>query len=270
MGFGDGGRSSSIFTSCHRQCYRRPCCALCPSLAWPRPDLAQPSRHSSLPPWIVSAAVSVAGWKARDDGTAGFDTLLSRRPIRPSSPFDQPAPRLASQGTRAASCIWCVRRGVDAARCHAAGRALRGSLFGRGQGGNLFPPAISRGRFQPPSPPCGSAIRGHPDRAGAMCDEQGASHKEVEYRRNQHRAARKGGISGILDARERKKGSRRSLSIAARRGGGTDCPRSRVPFPRSFIYYRVRSIRPVFAARIGRRARRISSRKCAPNRPCGV
>jgi len=70
------------------------------------------------------------------------------------------------------------------------GGALPGSLFGCGQGGHLFPPAISRGRFQPPSPPCDSAIRSHPDHAGAICNEQGASHKEVEYRRNQHSAAR--------------------------------------------------------------------------------
>lgn len=150
------------------------------------------------------------------------------------------------------------------------GGALPGRLFGRGQGGHLFPPAMSHARFQPPSSACGSAIRGHPARAGAMCNEQGASHRKVEHRRNQHSAARQGGISGILDARERKKGSRRSLSIAARRGGGTDCPRSRAPIPKPFDDYRVRSIRPVFAARIGRRARRISSRKCAPNRPCGV
>lgn len=93
-----------------------------PFLGLPRPDGVQPSPHSSLPPWIVSAALSVAGWKALDDGTAGFDALLSSRPIRPSSPFDQRAPWLASQGTMAASCIWCVRRGLDTARCHAARR----------------------------------------------------------------------------------------------------------------------------------------------------
>lgn len=66
-------------------------------LGLPRPDRAQPSRHSLLPPWTVSAAGSAAGWKALDDGTAGFDTLLSSRPIRASSPFDQPAPWLAPQ-----------------------------------------------------------------------------------------------------------------------------------------------------------------------------
>ena len=150
------------------------------------------------------------------------------------------------------------------------GGALPGSLFGCGQGGHLFPPAISRGRFQPPSPPFGSAAPRPP--GSCRRDVQRARHEpqEVEHRRNQHSAAREGGISGILDARERKPGSRRSLSIAARRGGGTDCPRSRAPFPRPFTVQRVRSIRPVFAARIGRRARRISSRKCAPNRPCGV
>ena len=104
-----------------------------PLLGLPRPDRAQPSRHSLLPPWTVSAAGSAAGWKALDDGTAGFDTLLSSRPIRASSPFDQPAPWLAPQGTMTASCIWCVRRGLDAARSHAARGALPGSLFGCGQ-----------------------------------------------------------------------------------------------------------------------------------------
>lgn len=158
MGFGDGGRSSSTFTSCHRQCDHRPRCALCPSLAWPRPDRAQPSRHSSLPPWIVSAAVSVDGWKALDDGTAGFDTLLSSRPIRSASPFDQPAPWLVPQGTMAASCIWCVRRGLDAARCHAARRGFPGILSGSDQAGHLFPPVKSRGRHQPSSLPFGSAV----------------------------------------------------------------------------------------------------------------
>lgn len=131
-----------------------------PFLGLPRPDGVQPSPHSSLPPWIVSAAVSVAGWKAVDDGTAGFDTLLSSRPIRASSPFDQPAPWLAPQGTMAASCIWCVRRGLDAARCRAARRgSSRQSLRVRSSG-HLFPPAMSRGRFQPLSSACVSAIRG--------------------------------------------------------------------------------------------------------------
>lgn len=101
-------------------------------LGRPRPHRAQPSRHSSRPPWIVSAAVPIAGWKALDDGTEGFDTLLSSRLIPPSSPFDQPAPWLTSQGTMAASCIWCVRRGLDAAGCHAARRgSSRPSLRAR-------------------------------------------------------------------------------------------------------------------------------------------
>jgi len=40
-------------------------------------------------------------------------------------------------------------------------------------------------------------------------------------------------ISGILDALAADKGSRRSRNIVARRGGGTDCPRSLRSFGRA-------------------------------------
>lgn len=169
--------------------------------------------------------MSAAGWKALDDGTAGFDTLLSSRPIglhRPSISLRPGWPHKV-RWLRPASGAFDA--GLMPLAATLQGGTLPGSLFGCGHAGHLFPPAISRGCYQPPSSPRGSA----PYRATATCNEQGTSQREEEYRRNPHSAARKGGISGILDARERKKGSRRSLSIAARRGGGTDCPRSRVP-----------------------------------------
>lgn len=58
-----------------------------------------------------------------------------------------------TQGTTAASCIWRVRRGLDAGIAPPQGGALPGILSGCGQAGHLFPPAISRGRYQPSSPP---------------------------------------------------------------------------------------------------------------------
>lgn len=65
------------------------------------------------------------------------------------------------------------------------------------------------------------------DRAGAQRSGRGTIRIRGEHRRNQHSAGFRPGFREFSLRREREKRSRRSLSIAARRGGGPDCARSR-------------------------------------------
>lgn len=50
--------------------------------------------------------------------------------------------------------------------------------------------------------------------------------KNEEYRRNQHSGARRARFREFSSCGGREEGSRRSLNIETRRGGGTDCPRA--------------------------------------------
>jgi hypothetical protein len=65
------------------------------------------------------------------------------------------------------------------------------------------------------------------DRAIAERSEHGTILGEGEHRRNQHSAGRRPGFREFSMRRGRNERSRGSLSIASRRGGGTDCARSR-------------------------------------------
>lgn len=189
MGFGDGGRSSSIFTSCHRQCDCRPRCALCPSLAClvpigrslPRAHRSRPGSYRR-PCRLPGGRLSMMGRRA---STLSFQAGRSglHRPsisVRPGWPHK-------ARWLRPASSAFVA--GLMPLAATLQGGALPGRLFGCGQGGHLFPPAISRGRFQPPSPPFGSAAPRPP--GSCRRDVQRARHEpqEVEHRRNQHRWA---------------------------------------------------------------------------------
>ena len=95
---GNGGRSSSTFTSCHRQCARRPRCALCLALACLVPS------STAFAPRIAPALGRVGGrvgWRRRHSrlGPAPRHSPATR-PSRSSSPFDHLAPWLASSKVR--------------------------------------------------------------------------------------------------------------------------------------------------------------------------
>ena len=59
-------------------------------------------------------------------------------------------------------------------------------------------------------------------RAGESANEQGTISQKMKSIGEISIAPLPGGISGILDAQGAEEGSRRSLNIVARRGGGTD------------------------------------------------
>ena len=74
-------------------------------------------------------------------------------------------------------------------------------------------------------------VRRRPDLNLADAPRRGLDEiwRDEEHRRNEHSDGRRPGFREFSTRRRGKQGSRRSLSVAARRGGGTDCPRGSAP-----------------------------------------
>ena len=142
MGFGNGGRSSSTFTSCHRQCDRRACRALWPSLACLVPIGRIPSPQSSLPHWIVSAVVSVAGGRLSMMGRRA--STLSSKTVDPA--FIVAITQRPGWSKRRDACVLyrCVRRRLDAAVA-----SLHGETVPAISSGAVRPPLLSRRQYHP-------------------------------------------------------------------------------------------------------------------------